>query len=763
MPHDARLALQPVAALAIALAGFLAAPLPAADRYIAWLDDGTRLTAKSMPTWPIPGVPYRFDKQDLLESSNPVRLVRDRQAAVALVAPYIVLANGDILTGAVTHLEPDEGRVGLVPRAHVQLESPLMPVAGTGVAVRTDRIRRIIVTNEASASDPRPGTVVLADGRRLTARSLRWKNQGLAILTEGGIVEAAFGDLVDVAFPAIDQTGAVLDDNLWAGGSSRAAIARFQMKGGALITASRISREVERIRRRGRTTNDAYYYVQPAWSDEPIALPEQLVAWCGYRAADEAPLSLLPSETLANRRLIGRFGPWLANRTAEGGLLASDDRESDLGLVTHSHSEIAFDLPVAARTLEISVGLDRAAGGGCVRCKVFAEKSGGEVLWDSGILQTSDGLQETGPLDVAGLVRVVLVTEFAHEDRPAGADPLDIRDQVCWLAPLVKLDLTDSGRAERVRAVLAGLADWNFSSDPPLAEGDIQLASRWNPVLAGWEPIVALPKGAELRLRRELKVAAGADIVELLTACPLELSEHDFELKANGQPLIWQNNANRSTLRNWVSKYGRGRSRDEDNSPLTDRLAYWWDLSAFRGQNVALELSLGGNRERNEIAWRGLSIRSAIGNLQGSGQPLAPDVSLTSLTPLNSPAARGKGAALKDAVPARDSRTGEPIRFLGQRFTGGYGMLRDSAVKFAIDPEYRTFVAVAGCSYEVVGPMQVLIDDKVVWERAVHTSLTPAEQIEIEIPAGAKTLTLQTGSEGPYYGYAAWANAGFRK
>ena len=57
--------------------------------------------------------------------------------------------------------------------------------------------------------------------------------------------------------------------------------------------------------------------------------------------------------------------------------------------------------------------------------------------------------------------------------------------------------------------------------------------------------------------------------------------------------------------------------------------------------------------------------------------------------------------------------------------------------------------------------MQVLIDDRVVWERAAISSLSPAEQIEIAIPAGAKTLTLQSGSESLYYGAAAFAEAGF--
>jgi hypothetical protein len=264
-------------------------------------------------------------------------------------------------------------------------------------------------------------------------------------------------------------------------------------------------------------------------------------------------------------------------------------------------------------------------------------------------------------------------------------------------------------------------------------------------------------------MTRSLRVQPSADVLELLTASPLGLDEHDFELKVNGQPQPWQNNADRASLQKWVASFGRGRPREDESAALSDRLAYWWDLSAYRGQNVTLELSLRGRRERNEIAWRGLSVRSAIGNLPESGQPLVPEVPLTSL-PLAGPLPRDARPALKDAIPAAGNRSGLPMRFLGQRFTVGYGMPRNCTLKFDLEPEFRKFVAVVGCSYEVIGPLQLLIDDKVVWERPVLTSLTPAEQIEIEIPAGAKTLTLQTGPDGHRYGgVAAWANAGFTK
>src|SRR5688500_7242947 len=116
MPNVARLMLGNAAllvSLGAVVGSFIATPAHAAARYIAWLEDGTRLTARTLPTWPMPGVAYRFDSQDLLASSNPVRLMRDRLAEVELLPPYLVLANGDVLTGTPTQLEPDEGRVGL--------------------------------------------------------------------------------------------------------------------------------------------------------------------------------------------------------------------------------------------------------------------------------------------------------------------------------------------------------------------------------------------------------------------------------------------------------------------------------------------------------------------------------------------------------------------------------------------------------------------------------------------------------------------------
>ncbi|MBW8883713.1 MAG: NPCBM/NEW2 domain-containing protein, partial [Planctomycetia bacterium] len=650
-----------------------------------------------------------------------------------------------VVGGTVVQLEPDEGRLLAGASVQLELEPPLMPVSGTLFSVRADRIERILATaHRGDSQSPPPGTVVLADGRRLMARAIRWRKSSLAVLTADGVVDAPFTDLTEVVFPSIDRTKAVIEDNQWASANAPTAIARFQTTSGAVITAARVIREQEQSRRRGRVANSALYYAQPAWADQPIAIPEQDIVCCGYRSADEAPLTAFPATTIANRRLIGSPEPWTINRTVDGGLLASRGMESDLGLATHAYSAIAFDLPPAAKTLQLALGLDRAVGdGGCVRCKVVADAHDkSNVLWNSGIIEGKDEAKWTDAINVAGVSRVQLVTEYAHDERPPGADPLDIRDAVVWLAPLVRLDLSSGGVANRALTVLPGAADWQLVGD---AWRNVEISSRWNVPASSWDSVLALKKDATLTLQRKHRVTRASDVVQLLTTCPADLSEHDFSLAVNGTVVPWHNNADRNQLRQWTLRYSRTRARDGDEeSNLTDRLAYWWDLSPWRSQEVTLELTIQGNRDRNEIAWRSLAIRSAIGNLPDSGQPISPDVPLSSI-----PSVRREGAE------------GGPVRLLGQSFSPGMALAKNGSVAFALKPEYRKFVAVVGCTVQVAGPVQVLIDDGVAWERAAISSLSPAEQIEIPLPAGAKTLTLQSGSEGLYYGTAAFVEAGF--
>lgn len=725
---------------------------------MAWLADGTRVTTKSLTAWPLPGSSFRLENREILESENPVRFIRDTGVTVELKPPLIVMANGDCLPGTLVGLETANGQGGQSRRVQIELEGPLVPVSGATLAVLTSAIERIIVVPQAGQVTP--GTVRLMDGKQLTARAIRWKERGLSLLTMEGIVEVDFGDLAEVVFPGVDRTSAVLADNAWANGG-RAAIGRFSTRGGAVVTAARVSREQDQGRRRGRLSSEVLYYVQPAWADEPLAVPEEEIASCGYRASDEVPLSCLPATTIANRRLIGPVEMWTANRNAGGGVLAAGGLESDIGIAAHAHSEIGFELPVGAASAELAVGLESSEGG-CVRCKVLgqgaieapspqpspsgrgSDETAGEAMWDSGVFQGRDGIQRMKATDVAGMKRLVLVTEFAHEERPRGADPFDIRDSVVWLAPLVKLDASIADPKTRLKTMLAGAAEWDL-----VGEGwnSARLRSEFNLLASTWYPAIVLPKGAVASLSRRLVVSRASDVVELLTVCPVDLEEHEVRLTVNGEVVPWHNNADRNQLRQWTVRYSKQRARDGggEESNLSDRLAYWWDLQAWRRQEVTVQLDLAGKRETNEIVIRSFMVRGAIGNLAAGGEVKKPDVALSSA------AVAGGGTALQLGS----------VRLLGQKFEDGLQIARNGSVRWVLKPEYKSFVAVIGCADQVAGPVQLLVDDRVVWERTAINSLAPAEQVEIALPPGAKTLMLRSGAEAPYYGAMVVVEAGF--
>jgi hypothetical protein len=90
-------------------------------------------------------------------------------------------------------------------------------------------------------------------------------------------------------------------------------------------------------------------------------------------------------------------------------------------------------------------------------------------------------------------------------------------------------------------------------------------------------------------------------------------------------------------------------------------------------------------------------------------------------------------------------------------------MMRNSHIRFAIPPDSRQFVALVGTCRERSGNFRVLVNGRPVWEGAPRSAAAGAEWIEISLPIGAESLTLEVGPEAGYHGYSAFANAGFMK
>jgi hypothetical protein len=435
-------------------------------------------------------------------------------------------------------------------------------------------------------------------------------------------------------------------------------------------------------------------------------------------------------------------------------------READLAIAAHSHSEIAFDLSQAARSLNLTVGLAQGAtNGGCVVCKIFADSVDGKLLWESGFLTGADEPKSTGDLDLTGVQRVVLVTEFGHEGRPEGADPLDIRDDVRWLRPVVKLDLQALQSGPSLGSLLRGLELWT-TSEEELRDASIDV--RWSELHERWEPTLVIPKGKQITLTRKVRIDRGCDVLELTAECPPTDDAIAMQVAVDEEAVEPSLSHERASLRKQYDTFlpqvrrGRGKQRLSERS-FDDTLAWWWDLAPWRGKEVTVTVTLSAKNKEGRIAWRNLALRSAIGNLPASRELPKVDVPLTSAKPV-------EVAASKERTPTKDTlpgRRAEAIRFLGQKMTGGYGMVRESHVTFELKPEYRRFVAVVGAVVASSGPYEVRVDENVVWRREAMDVRDPAELVEIDLPAGAKQLTIAVGADGGYGGHAGWAEAGF--
>ena len=183
-----------------------------------------------------------------------------------------------------------------------------------------------------------------------------------------------------------------------------------------------------------------------------------------FPAAREVPLSLLPATVLKQKAGFHQW-PWRRNQNVEGGPLGSGHFTVDLGVGTHPYCEIAFQLPPHAGEFSTLLGLDRSVGrGACAVCSFDQDQVVGRPLFTSEFVRGGEEPIPVGPLRVGAAKRLVLVTEFGDEGRPAGGYPLDIGDQVDWLMPFVNVEESAADRLESLKRFLPGWETWNIDA-----------------------------------------------------------------------------------------------------------------------------------------------------------------------------------------------------------------------------------------------------------------------------------------------------------
>ena len=208
---------------------------------------------------------------------------------------------------------------------------------------------------------------------------------------------------------------------------------------------------------RGRThgaggSSDTWSHViQPAWCLDALRIPFNRIHMRWSLAPDRVPLSMIRPTASVSPPLQS----WRTGRTSDGGSFHSAGRDYCWGFAVHAYSELSFALPKCANSFQTRLGLDSAAAkGGCVQARVLLGSTGRKqnknednnkkILYASEMLVGSIKTVDTGRLAIGpagdGQRILTLQADIAHEGRPRGADPLNIRDKFNWLEPVIGFD-----------------------------------------------------------------------------------------------------------------------------------------------------------------------------------------------------------------------------------------------------------------------------------------------------------------------------------
>jgi hypothetical protein len=707
---------------------------PDDNRYAARFANGTLVTNHEVQNLFQEGQEPNIKGQRFFDPGNPIRTLWDTTQHAPPVDSGLELANGDIIPGEiVTHVP-----ASATSPAHFLVRLPDLPnvIDHPQIAVREGDIRRYWSVRRDN-EDFQPGLAAARDGRKWTARAIRYSGGSVQLLTGEGISNVTWSDLARVDFLSVDPVTALQRESIWS--TQPGAIVRVKSRNGAEITFPRPF---------SMKTDAESFYARPTWALIPLKFVFKEVVSYAFRERQEVPLSLLPVAEMKQLAGLHEHG-WRRNVMPDGRMLKLGDWTHDLGLALHAPQEITFELPKGAETFKAKIGVPHLLKQGCVKCRIHRDSASGPKLWESDFLRGGDS-----PVDVQvnldNAPRLTLVVDMAHDGRPAGADPLDIRDDVVWLDPIVKI--RDSDQPDQTKwfsYFQPALAGWELNAEASkfvLAHAWLKDKRMFEAVLTPKEKSGPAP---QLELHRQVNVNINNARFILQTAKGGEGGNHGQQLtvKLNGEPLPPGIGTHAKTFDALMSKPNE---RD-------------YSLGPYLGKKVDLTVVVEPqSKEASEMfgLWvRKLELCPIIDNVASSGKLLTPNVPLESLKPVE---IRSPGPATEPPLTAGKTTKGAPLNIRGCEFATGFSVLANAQITYALDEKFTRFVAVIGLAEGThVGPYTILLDDQPFWQDKRdkgYDKNDPGLQLDLAIPAGHKKITIKVGGRD---GEAAWAQAGF--
>ncbi len=464
----------------VLLTACLAVPGSADEpRFVAAFADGSKIEGNNLHDWHTTESMPRLDGRALLEPANPMRWLVDRALTPAPIPEaYVETTSGDRLPGEVlfhvaagtTLYEPLPAHFAVRPAAGaLRVEQSTSDDPRVRVLARF--VRRI-VWQRRDVDRYEPGTLFYRDGRKVAFRAARFSDDSVQLLLADGQARASFREIAELHLPQPDFWGDYFDELSVLSPQGNSLLMQVETTGGVIATTS-LSRFTANVQGNPADSSRWRHGFQPAWSLDVLWVIGGDVSVRRVFSAHQVPLSRVPPSSVEQQSLLaGAAWPWQANRGVQGGVLRGGKDECGWGLGVHALCRLTYPLPPMVESFRSRVGLERSVGtGGCIRARVLqGEAKEPRSLYQSDFLVGSENTADTGNLVLEGDGGpLVLEIDPAHEGRPDGADPLDIRDSAGWFDPLLVLE-TDALRAELERRVwgnVAALAGWELIADNP--------------------------------------------------------------------------------------------------------------------------------------------------------------------------------------------------------------------------------------------------------------------------------------------------------
>ncbi|RLS77153.1 MAG: hypothetical protein DWI03_07250 [Planctomycetota bacterium] len=504
-----------LAVLALAVTGRALADAPLYEGRFA---DGTRVGAAQFTAWHDAAGQPHLGGRAILDQANPLRWALTggtgpKGGAASKPAAVVELVGGDRLPGVVEEYRSGQESLlerlppHLIVRPTVPIDLPGRPPR-THVRVIASAVRRVVW--QPGPLPMKPGTLRTLDGGELAFRSLRWTRTGVFVLADDGPRRLPFSELGEICPVGAEPWDAYFDSLARLMPDLTTRLLRADAGGGLVVTTS-----LERFRASGADAQQVMtwqHLFHPAWSLDPLWLPHSSIRCRWLFSPQEVPLPVIEVSRATRTAVFGGGWGWNVNQSAAGEQLGANGAAFGWGFGVQARCELEFPLPAIATAFRTGVALDDAAGsGGCAVARVCLDSPQAQPLWKSGMLVGTTDPVDTGAIGLAlpagKKSTLVLVADEAHEGRPAGADPYDIRDVVDWLDPVVMLN-ADALRTlvrERLPATIPAWKGWNVTlpTNTPLV---VRNAFDGAPDgIGGYLPQVA-PQSGPLTLARTVQV-----------------------------------------------------------------------------------------------------------------------------------------------------------------------------------------------------------------------------------------------------------------